>query len=356
MFALLKKTTLLLLQSFCLCGLLSSCTPLLGTKPGATNTNESANTTNNEQTASDDTASEDANTESGSTSDDSSADSDATTTDDGEEIADAGGSDDDDVEDPEDPVEPEVVCNSYDSFPSGTAIGSNLSDDPVDYEPSGITWNPVTQKLFLVSDEGIATQMNADGTTVFDWDLSGDYEGITFADPASDFVYIGLEKPNDSILELNIETGIITRTFDLSPWMDVDSTDVNLGLEALTFVPDASHPEGGEFWAGLQETGEIFIFSLPIVSRSTSTTVTPISSFLPSTSRTQISDLFYNEADDSVYALYRGTMTQLTTAGVFVDEWSVPGSTQEGLAIDSATCSVFIAEDSGEVYSYGFTH
>ena len=43
----------------------------------------------------------------------------------------------------------------------------------------------------------------------------------------------------------------------------------NLGLEALTFVPDDSHQEGGVFYAGLQSTGEIFRFVLSIKSSST---------------------------------------------------------------------------------------
>ena len=330
----------------CLCCIvllwtLTACTPQLSSNPDDTDSEETTSPSNDNTT--EDTTTEDTD--------------DVSTTD----ATDSSG-EDDSIEDPieedpapEDPIEPTVVCNSYDSFPTGVAIDANLLNVPVPYEPSGITWNATTQKLFLVSDEGVATQMNADGTSVFDWNLSGDYEGITFADADSKFVYIGLEKPNDSILEFNTETGLITRTFDLSPWMDVDATDVNLGLEALTFVPNASHPEGGTFWAGLQETGEIFEFSLPLVSSSSSTTVTFVNSFLPSTGHTQISDLFYNEADDHVYALYRGTMTQLTTDGTFVDEWSVPGSSQEGLAIDSATCTVFIAEDSGAVYSYDFS-
>ncbi len=345
------------LPSLSLLWMLAACTPQVVTNPDATDSNTSAESssptnTDSAENTDDESASSDGDSDSSDADTDASGGADSGAGGSGDD--DSGDDDAEDPEDPEDPVEPEIVCNSYDSFPTGVTIDSNLLDVPDPYEPSGITWNAVTQKLFLVSDEGIATQMNADGTAVFDWDLSGDYEGITFADPASDFVYIGLEKTNDSILELNIETGLITRTFNLSTWMDVDSTDVNLGLEALTFVPDASHAEGGTFWAGLQETGEIFIFSLPIVSSTTSTTVTHVRTFLPSTGRTQISDLFYNEIDDSVYALYRGTMTQLTTAGVFVDEWSVPGSAQEGLAIDSATCTVYIAQDSGAVYSYDF--
>lgn len=346
-----------MISCFCFACFLSACTPQLGSDPNDTDSTETTNPSN-DNTEADATDSDD----DAAAADDADSNSDTSG-----EASDAESGNDNPIENPiednptedpvddptEDPVDPPIVCNSYDSFPTGVAIDANLTDVPDLYEPSGITWNAITQKLFLVSDEGLVTQMNADGTSVFDWDLSGDYEGITFADPSSDFVYIGVEKP-DAILELNIETGLITRSFDLTPWMDVDSTDINLGLEALTFVPDATNTEGGTFWAGLQETGEIFIFSLPIVSSTSDTTVTNLNTFLPSTDRDQISDLFYNAVDDSVYALYRGTMTQLTTAGVFVDEWSIPGSAQEGLAIDSESCAVYIAQDSGEVYSYSF--
>ncbi len=50
----------------------------------------------------------------------------------------------------------------------------------------------------------------------------------------------------------------------------------NLGLEALTFVPDDYHREGEDFYAGLQSTGEVFRFGLSIKSSSLLISVTSI--------------------------------------------------------------------------------
>jgi len=305
-----------------------SCTPALGTDPDATPTDTQPQTQ-----------------EPASTSPENASDENPASDNTGNDEPTNPTSDDNDSG--EEPITPS--CADFATFPSATNIAGNL---PLAYEPSGITWNPLSENLFLVSDEGIITQMSPDGSNVTNWSLSGDYEGITIADPTSNFVYVGVEKP-DAILEFNIATGQITRSFDLTAWMT--SSDDNLGLEALTFVPDATHNEGGLFYAGLQETGEVFVFELPIQSSSTDQTVTHVLTFTPVSGRNQISDLFYNPNDNKLYALFHSTMTELGTDGTFIADWSVPGTRQEGLAMDDQTCRVFVAQDSGEVYVYDFS-
>ena len=77
--------------------------------------------------------------------------------------------------------------------------------------------------------------MNADGSDLVNWNVPGDLEALTVADHTSDLIYIGVENP-DSILEFDVSTGQVTRTFDLTDWMT--GAD-NRGLEALAFVPDS---------------------------------------------------------------------------------------------------------------------
>ena len=86
------------------------------------------------------------------------------------------------------------------------------------------------QKLFAVSDEGIVSMMNADGSNTVNWNVPGDLEALTVADHTSNLIYIGVENP-DSILEFDVTTGQVTRTFDLTNWMT--GAD-NRGLEALS--------------------------------------------------------------------------------------------------------------------------
>lgn len=228
----------------------------------------------------------------------------------------------------------------------GTDIGDGLASG---YEPSGVVWHSGLDQLFVVSDGGIVTRMNSDGSGVVDKIIGGDFEGITMADPSTDFVYIGVEHP-DSILEYNIEIQTVTRTFSLVAYMT--GAD-NAGLEALTFVPNSSSDEGGYFYAGLQETGEVFIFELPIVSSSLSTTVHFVDSF--STPYSDISGMYYDENNDVLYAVYDGAnkLVAMETDGTFIAEWSLPSATQdqEGFTIGDS-CHVFLAEDTRTVWRY----
>lgn len=235
----------------------------------------------------------------------------------------------------------------------GTEIGNGL---PAGYEPSGAAWHTGLNKLFTVWDNGTVSMMDYDGTNITNWSVFGDLEGVCIADPTTDFVYVGLERPDDGIKELNITSGQVTRFFDLTPWMQ--SQEPNYGLEALTFVPDTSHPEGGLFYAGMQENGTIYIFELPIKSSSTDSTVTFIDSV--SVGFLGISGLDYDADSDLLYGLsaYLDTMRVMGKDGSLIAEYYLPGDSQEGVALWEGSGpgdkQVFIAEDNGEVWRYDF--
>jgi hypothetical protein len=230
----------------------------------------------------------------------------------------------------------------------GVAIGGNL---PAGYETSGIVWHSRLQKFFLISDGGVVSSMNADGSGVTNWYPGGDLEGITIARPQSNFVYVGIEHP-DSIREFNITTGLMTRTFTLTSWMT--GAD-NSGLEALTFVPDANDPEGGLFYAGLQATGQIFVFRLPILSSTTSTTVTYIRTIPARNGVTDISDMHYEASQGVLYAIYDSAnlLRAMEPDGTLIRELVLPGNDQEGITLKGI--ELYIGEDyggGGNVFRY----
>jgi len=230
----------------------------------------------------------------------------------------------------------------------GVPIGGRL---PSGYECSGAAWHTGLDKLFTVHDGGTVSSLNADGTGVHNWSLPGDLEGICVADPGSDFIYVATEHP-DSIMEFSVTTGSVTRTFDLTTWMTGPD---NLGLEALTFVPDAGDPEGGLFYAGLQSEGKIYSFRLPLVSNPSSTTVTHVSTITPASGRTDISGLHYDVDDRVLYTIYDSAnrLRATKTNGTFLAEWELPGSNQEGVTL--AAGHLYIAEDylnSGQIVDY----
>jgi len=250
------------------------------------------------------------------------------------------------------PTIPSTTCPAWDTNPfTSTAfdIGSDLSSA---YEPSGAVWHDVRETLFVVSDEGILSEMEADGTLLHNWTTGGDLEGVTVVPNKPGFIYLGFEDP-DSIAEFNLTTGLVTRTFNLTTWM---TGAANQGLEAVTFVEDAASANGGVFWAGHQGEGKIYVFALPIVSSSTSTTVTFQTSFTPVSGRGDIADLNYDAEHDAVLVLYDAAnkLRILDADGNYLYEWTVPGTDQEGIAV-MGDCSVVIAEDvSGHpLLSYG---
>ena len=220
------------------------------------------------------------------------------------------------------------------------------------YEPSDLVWHPRLQRLYGVSDGSLAVSsrlfsMTSSGSAFSFTPVSGDLEGVCLADPASDFLYIGLEQPN-AIAEFNLVSSTVTRTFSLSPWM---TGTAGQGLEALTFVPDALHPEGGLFYAGLQENGTIYRFSLPILTSATSTSVSFINSFQPVV-RNDLSGLHYDRDRDALFAIYDGPdlMRAMRADGTLIQEWALPGLDQEGIAL--AGNVLYIAQDTGAVVQY----
>ncbi|MBT3181428.1 MAG: hypothetical protein HN337_02850 [Deltaproteobacteria bacterium] len=224
-------------------------------------------------------------------------------------------------------------------------IGGDLPETPSRYEPSGADWHIRLNKLFSVHDNGFVFMMDKDGSDITTWRVVGDLEGVTVADPESDFIYLGREYPA-AILEFNIETGSVTRTFDLAPWMGNSSSQ---GLEALTFVEIDGHPEGGEFWAGHQGQGKAYVFDLPIASSSSSTTVVHIETHTPVSSRSDMAGLDYSPEYDVVYVIYDSSnkLTIVDTDGVMILDRNLPQRDQEGIAVNDL-CDLFIAQDTNK--------
>jgi hypothetical protein len=214
---------------------------------------------------------------------------------------------------------------------------------PALYETSGLAWHGRLGKLLAVSDGGTLSSMSIDGSEIVNWSVPGDLEGICVADPQSDFVYVGVEHP-DSILEVDVRTGVVTRAFDLTKWLT--SAD-NQGLEALAFVPTAGSPEGGVFYAGLQADGRIYAFALPIVSSATATSVSYQGTITLEAGLADIADLSYDRDSGVLLSVFDGPnrLKATTHTGQVLQEWDLPGTEQEGVTlVDGA---LYVGEDHG---------
>lgn len=230
---------------------------------------------------------------------------------------------------------------------SGTEIGhlGQAGGLPTGYEPSGAVWHAGLNQLLIVGDDGDVTKMDSDGTNQTTWSPGGDLEGITITNPQGSIAYLGREHP-DAVLEFNLDTGLLTgNSWDLTSWMA--SSNNNQGLEALTYVD-------GRFYAGLQETGTIYIFEL-----GGGGAVTFIGTMASPGGRTDISGLHYDDVTETLYAIYDGdnVIAEMTVDGTLLREYTLVGNNQEGLALMSecpaGEATVFISEDSGDVQRYG---
>ena len=228
---------------------------------------------------------------------------------------------------------------------SGVEIGrvGEPNGLPGDYEPSGAVWHPVRQKLVVVGDSGLVSELDPYGGGVITWEVGGDLEGIAIADPDDGLIYLAVEQP-DGILEFDLATGTLTgNQWDLTPWLDGPA---NHGLEALTYVD-------GHFYAGLQEDGNIFIFDLLGAGG-----VQYIDTIAPHEGRDDISGLHYDLCTGILYAIHdsHDVIVEMSADGSFLREYDLAGDNQEGIALiggsTSGQTTIFIAEDGGEVWRY----
>jgi hypothetical protein len=225
-------------------------------------------------------------------------------------------------------------------FPS--PIGAQISPGlPAGFESSGLAWHPELRRLFVCSDDGRLAAMEADGSLVQLFPIGGDLEGIAHAPPRQDRVYLAIEDP-DSIVEFDFAAGVVTRTFDLTPWLTGEG---NKGLEGLAFVPDAADPEGGTFLAGKQDDGKVRRFRLPIVSSESDVTPHLLETFAPIPGRIDLRGIDYDGATDSLWMSWVdfNRISRHAKDGTLLAEWTLPPGKPEGIAL--VGCELFVADD-----------
>jgi hypothetical protein len=218
-------------------------------------------------------------------------------------------------------------------------VGGGL---PPGFEPSGAAWQPRLRRLLLVGDEGTIASMDGDGGSVRTWTVPGDLEGVCVADPASDLIYVAVERPAE-ILEFDLAEGRVLRRFPL-PGLE-GGRKHNKGLEALTFVPDPADAEGGVFWAGVQSDGSVHLLSLPLRSETKKTTVREIRKFTPVESAVDLSGLDWDPSTATVWAVFdkENLLVVLDRSGRVQASWTLPGKGQEGVAVTPDR--IYIADD-----------
>jgi len=207
-------------------------------------------------------------------------------------------------------------------------------------EPSGAVVH--NNQLWVVSDNGYLAAMNFDGTEQRTWYLGGDLEAIATPDTEGDILMIGVENP-DSIYEFNTASESLTgNSWSLTSYMTGSD---NAGLEALTYA-------NGLYYAGLQATGEVFVFDLlDAGSVSHVATIASPAGLSDFSGAHFDGEHFYFVYDSSSYlGVYTVDSYQTPSTFAFVEDYQLAGDSQEGIALSGS--AIYIAEDSGEIWSY----
>lgn len=227
-------------------------------------------------------------------------------------------------------------------------------------EPSDIVYHAKRRTLFLVGDEGDVAEIRTDGTVVKSKRVrKGDFEGVTY-DPATSLVYVGVEG-EEKILELDPDSFEVLREFSI-PRTFKGATVMKAGgdgIEAIAFVPDAKHPQGGTFFVANQsfdpkdkEDGSaIFELSVPLKGTEKRATA-EIVRMIPM----PILDIAALCRDPKTGGLLvasdkADTLLEMTLSGKIERSWTLPGRNQEGVALDDED-HLYVAQDSGGVLRF----
>jgi hypothetical protein len=231
-------------------------------------------------------------------------------------------------------------------------------------EPSGIVFHPGRGTLFAVGDEGDICEIRRDGALVKQARVRpADLEGIT-CDPATGLLYVGIEG-EEKILELSPDDFAVRREFDIERVFKGAQVlkAGGQGIEAITFLPNARHPEGGTFLVANQgfdltateDVSAIFEIEVPLKTSAAPKASARIVRRLP-LPLIDISDMYYDSTRDLVYVIsdVTNTLFEMTREGKALRSYALPGDNQEGFTVDPDGF-IYIAQDSGGIIKLKWT-
>jgi hypothetical protein len=164
------------------------------------------------------------------------------------------------------------------------------------------------------------------------------------------------------ILEINPQTLTIRREFKINRSFEGKTLlkEGGMGVEAITFVPDTSHPEGGTFWIGnqsvnLKPNGEPSVVCEVVVPLNTSEAQAAegiIVRFFEM-DFIDISGLAYDAQADYLVLISDTTnlLVELKRDGTLLHRYLLPGNDQEGVTLDGLGY-MYIAQESGQVIKF----
>ena len=222
-------------------------------------------------------------------------------------------------------------------------------------EPSGICWHGVRQTLFVVGDEGDICEIKTDGSLVKQRHLrDADFEGITH-DPATGLLYAVVEG-DEVILEVDPETFSILREFSIPRQFQgrLLMKEGGEGIEAITFVPDAQHAQGGTFYVANQaftltdqeDISALFELELPLHTKGGEPRL--IRCVTPGI--IDLSGMYHDPHTGHLFVVSDATnvLLEYSRERRLINTFAFPGDNQEGIAVDTQGY-LYIAQDTGGI-------
>ncbi|PCJ51423.1 MAG: hypothetical protein COA79_26370 [Planctomycetota bacterium] len=228
-------------------------------------------------------------------------------------------------------------------------------------EPSGICHHISRKSLIVVGDEGDICEMDYNGKILQKKHLfNSDFEGVTH-NPSTGLIYIAVEG-EEKIIEINPAGLTVTREFILSRQLNGETLLKvgGQGIEAITFVPNSSHPHGGTFLVANQslqldskdDISGIIEYEIPLnnkkVKKGFGKIIRVIQPYI-----IDLTGLYYEMSTKLIYVISESTNTLscLSRAGILLNVQALPGQRQEGITFDSKGY-LYIAQDSGQIIKY----
>ena len=246
-------------------------------------------------------------------------------------------------------------------FPCEYVGNIDRSDFP---EPSGIVYHRERGTLFVVSDEGHVAEFSAQGNLIKRAALSRDcsrigghdFEGITY-NPATGLLYIAVEG-KERIVEVSPEDFSVSRVFDVDRSFEGRTLlkRGGQGVEAITFVPDSTNPEGGLFYLANQafsleeeeDPSVIVQVSVPLRNGRDGDDVPIVGRFFPGI--IDIAGFHYDPDTGHIFVLSdaSNSLHEMTSDGTVLHGWAFPGKDQEGVTSDGRG-TWYITQDCGGI-------
>jgi uncharacterized protein YjiK len=226
-------------------------------------------------------------------------------------------------------------------------------------EPSGAVFHRQRGTLFIIGDEGSLYELTPAGEMKNSKVIEegADFEGVT-CDPTTGLLYAVIEDA-EQIVEVDPDTMTIGRRFNIERTYEgrLVMKQGGNGVEGITFIPDAAHPQGGVFYVVNQtfvlddpeDVSALVQVVLPLRTGVGDTFTVPIARHMP-LNIIDLAGLHYDATTGHIFAVSDSdnVLLELTTDGDIVRSWAFPGDNQEGIAADNDG-SMYIAQDTGGV-------